>query len=222
MISGQSRAAARMARYMEDTGCRIEVSRKIGAAWEVVATDVPAIIESSRTLQPVDPTIATKDDSVTRKITVMPAAGILPADRILVTAPRGTGVIPGQVLTIASVDLNSMAPCTTGSAVVEQVAVESYPVTIERWSDAASAYIEVLTANAAVVSDRESLRGDQRGTVGRRITGTLILDVPEKSIIPGDEVHGIPWAMGAVVSRVYPQVGSRLEVAFTYTTGEST
>lgn len=223
MINGLQRAEQRMALYMDHAGARAIISRKSGDSWTMVRSDVPIIVEAPGGIgqaNPIDPRAAGEHDAVVRKITVSKATDIARGDRITIHAPRGTGVIPGQVMTVSSIDLDSMAPCTTGLASIEEVAVERYNITIERWNDEEEAYGEVLITEAAVIASDPSAETRTNGASGQVVTGTIIFEpVPEVHIQPGDSIYGIPWARGAWVERVYPVVGNRVEAAFRHTVG---
>lgn len=223
IIQGLAHAEQRMAMYMEQSGARAAISRKVGDAWTQIVSDVPIIVEApSGTGRggAIDPRAAGEHDAVVRKITVSKATNIMRGDRIIVTAPRGTGATPGQVLTVSTIDLDSMAPCTTGLVMIEEVAVERYTITIERWDDIAEGFVVVLTAEAAVIASNPSATTNTNGASAQSITGTLIFEpVPDETILPMDSIIGIPWARGAWVTRVYPVVGNRLEIGFSQSGG---
>lgn len=224
IIQGLSRAEARMGMYIDEAGAHATITRKSDTGWALVYGQVPLIVEANRTSSTgIDPESATANDANTRKITVSKATDIQRGDRIQVIAPRGSGISPGTILTVSTVNAESMAPCKTAVVAVEEVAVEEYNVTIERWNDTEGVFVPVFTAMAAVVADRSTVRAEQMGAYGQMRTGTLIFEpVPGNAIHPQDSITGIPWATGAFVTRLYPVVGGRLEVGFSFTTGEMT
>lgn len=224
IIRGLNRAERRMDAYMVEAGARAVIHRKVdGEAWETIVSNVPIIIEApggTGGTGNIDPRSAGEHDSVSRKITVSKNIGLMRGDRLTVSAPRGTGVTPGQVLTVSEIHLDSMAPCTTGIAAIEEVAVERYAVTFERWEDDVGEYEVVLSTEAAVVVTSEGSRTDTSGASGEQVTGTVIIEpVPAVSVQVMDSLTGIPWARGAFVTHVYPVVGNRLEVAFAVNRG---
>lgn len=223
VITGLERAIERMALYMDEAGARALISRKSANGWSTTS-DVPIIVEAaSAPSAHIDPLAASATDHNTRKLTVSRATDLRRGDRVTVTAPRGTGIDPGIVMTVTTVNMESLAPCKTAIAAIEEVAVEQYSVTIERWDDSDEAYTAVMTGMASVIADRTAIRAEQRGALGQMSMGTLIFDpVPTDSIHPMDSITGIPWATGAYVTRLYPVVGEKLEVGFSFTTGETT
>lgn len=221
IIAGLQHAEARMAAYLSDAGSTATISRKINDEWETVESAVPIMVETKSSTQGrIDPSTATEDDAVSRRFMVSKSFDIQLGDRVQIVAPRGSGVRPGAILTVSSIELNSMSPATSGTLTIEEVATEHYTVTIERWSDDIGQYAEILTAPAFVVASNTTQRSDAMGASGSVQRGVLIFeDVPDRTIIPRDSVYGVPWATGAYVSRVHPQVGSRLEVEFAYVVG---
>src|SRR5690606_1169783 len=106
--------------------------------WVQVDTDVPCIVRSNRAITGrIDPDTAGPHDAVSRTLFVPADRPVEAGDRITLTAPRGTGLEAGQLFVVSSVDQNSLAPCLKASIAIEETAVETWPVTIERWSDAA-------------------------------------------------------------------------------------
>lgn len=221
IITGLNRAMERMAIYMQEAGARAIITRKHPGGWSA-DSDVPIIVEAANAPSAhIDPRAASPDDANTRKITVTRDTDLRKGDRVTVAAPRGSGIDPGIVMTVTTVNMESLAPCKTAIAAVEEVAVEEYNVTIERWDNEEESFVEVMTEMAAVIADRTAVRAEQRGARGQMVAGTLIFEpVPVKDIHPQDSISGIPWATGAFVTRVYPVVGDRLEIGFTFTTGE--
>lgn len=222
MIVGLDAARADLLAYMIAAGARAAISRKVDGAWTDVVEAAPVLVESKRSsADSIAPERATAHDANARSILLPFGADVRAGDQLRVTAPRGSGTWPGQVLTIGSVDLLSLAPGVRASAVIAENAVEQYDVRIERWSDADAAYLPALTARAYVVTDRTTNAVNESGATGQRSTGALVFDpAPSEPIRAQDSVVGIPWARGAYVTRVHPVVGSRLDVSFAWAAGD--
>ena len=220
---GLAAARKRMNAYLDAAGARATISRKVGDAWTVVASDVPVMIETrSTSADRIDPATASPDDANRRDLTLRHDAVLQLGDRIQVTAPKGTGIGAGQVLTVSSIDMRSLAPALSARAMIEETAVERYAVKIERWDDASGSYLEILSTTVQVVTGKTTARAEQRGAQGAMVLGTLIFEpAPVVKLTPGDSVLGIPWATGATLTRLRPIVGSRLEATFSYTIGDA-
>lgn len=211
-------ARKRMAAYLARHGGRATISRKTGAAWTVVAADVPLISESRSRQADIDPMRASPDEAQFTHLSLPFGTDIRPGDRVVLTLPDGRA--PGT-LTVASVEHNSLDVATQADAAIEQSAVETYRVTIERWEDATGSYVPVLAADAAILVEPFGvIQTREHGTSGAGRTGTLVFDpAPDAAIGVGDWITGIPWARAATVSLVRPVVGDRLEVEFRFDSG---
>jgi hypothetical protein len=216
---------------MTAAGARATIRRKViiyseeglplGDSWQTIAADVPVLTETRRSSAGrIDLQTATADDTHHRELTLPHDTDLRAGDRLTVTAPQGTGIDPDQVLTISAVDMHSLAPALNATGTIEENAVEPHLITIERWDETVGEYVVILRQRAQVVVSRPGTGVAQRGAAGARVAGTLILDpAPAVALIPGDSLLGVSWASGATLTRIFPVVGSRLEVAFAYTLG---
>ena len=211
-------ARRRMRAYMERHGGRATIQRKIGASWATLASDVPVMIEPRAGIGTIDPYSATSDSGQAPQLRFPWGTDLALGDRVELTATEG--VVPGMV-TISALDYDSLSVAIGASGTVEETAVETYTVTIERYSAATGGYVQVLTAEAqAVTTFVGEIARDEEGARGATRPGTLIFTpAPSVTIGVGDELLGIPWARAARTTAIRPTVGDRLEVEFTYTTG---
>lgn len=212
-------ARSRMGHYLHEHGARATILRKIGEAWEAVAADVPVMVTMG---QPgpaaIDPQMATSDQSQSPRLSFPHGTDVQIGDRVELTATEGS--VP-TILTVSAEAYSSLNVTRDVTASVEETAVETYIVTIQRFSDEEEAYIDVLEAPAQVVTTAVGERElTEQGATATRREGTLIFrPVPEEPVSPGDWILGVPWAAGAVVTQVRPVVGDRLELTFRYALG---
>lgn len=211
-------ARARMNAYLAAHGGRMTISRKSGATWETVASDVPVIAESRQRQGAIEPMGASPDMAQVTQLSVPFGTDLQAGDRAALTLPNGTAPEP---LTISAVEHNSLDVMTQATAMVEQLAVETYPVTITRYDEETGQYLGVLTAEAQVVIENVGIvETRESGTTGARRAGTLIFTpVPAVPLGVGDWIEGIPWARAATITLIRPVVGTRLEVEFRFDSG---
>lgn len=212
---GLSRARTRMNDYLTKHGGRATIERKIGGAWTVVAPDVPVMIQTRPAATSVDPYGATSDTAQQSQLSFPYGTDIETGDRLRLRAPEGSAP---ETMIVAARAYNSMDVSTDVIGAVEETAVETYTVTIERWEEATGAYTSVLTTEAqAVTTDVGARQSTAEGARGTTMTGTLIITpVPAEPIGAGDWILGIPWATAAQITNVRPVVGGRGEYVFSY------
>lgn len=211
-------ARSRMADYLEEHGGRVTVSRKDASGWSVVASDLPAAVMMQTQGGSADAFSPIPGIEVSHRLTTPYGTDIRTGDRVTVSAPEGSS--PG-VLTVTGERHMSLEVTSDFYAVIEQSGVEAYAVTIQRYVEASDSYVDIWSGMAqASTTDMGISSLQQQGESGSTNTGTLTLDpAPDVTIGVGDWILGIPWATGAVVTRVQPVTGNRQDFSFTYTFG---
>jgi hypothetical protein len=212
------RARARSTAFLKAYGARATIERKQGGSWKIVATDVPVMIEANQVQgAAIDPKSATPDQWDALRLRWPFDTDLERGDRVTVTAPNGS---PLEMLVISAIAHTSLDAMLSSTGVVEGTAVESYPVTIERWSETIGGYVVVFSAEAQVMAGKATGQREGGGAEGIPHTGTITFTpVPAPTVGIGDIVTGIPWAPSALVTRVDPVIGNRLEVSISFTRG---
>lgn len=209
------RARARARRYLERHGTRATIARKTGETWETVDTDAPVMVEAEAggASVPIDALEATRDGEQFYRLSFRAGYDVRPGDRV-------TADSTAAVLTVATVAETSLDVYRQATALTERTALETWPLTFERWSEAAQDYIELLQVEAQASAAPVATSGDSDGATGTTAGGVVTISpVPTVALGPGDWITGIPWAPGATISRVRPVVGNRLEIEYQYTGG---
>lgn len=214
-----AQARARTLRYLHRHGARATIERKIGEAWTEIASDVPVMVHMY-TPGPggIDPWAATSDQSQSSRLSFPHDADVQLGDRVQLTSAQGS--VP-QLMTIAAESYSSVNVTRDVVGTVEEIAVERYVVTIERYNADSGEYDVIWTGDAQAVTTNVGERPvQQQGAVGVSRNGTLIISpVPAAQIVEGDWILGVPFAQGAQITTVRAIVGDRLELAFRYNTG---
>ena len=212
------RARARATAFLKAYGARATIERKQGGRWKIVATEVPVMVEANQVQgAAIDPKSATPDQWDALRLRWSFDTDLERGDRVTVTAPNGSAP---EMLMISAIAHTSLDAMLSSTGVVEGTAVESYPVTIERWSEAIGGYVIVFSAEAQVMAGEATGQREGGGAEGIPHHGTMTFTpVPDSTIGTGDSVTGIPWAPAATVTRVHPVVGNRLEVGISFTRG---
>lgn len=208
------RARTRAAAYLARHGARATIERKIGAAWTVIDTDVPMMVEALQggAAVPVDALESARDGQQLYRLSVKSGYDLRAGDRVRVDSTR-------DVLTVATVLETSLDVYRQAVALTEAQAVETYPLTFERWSEATGDYAVILVTEGQASADRPATGTDGDGASGGIVTGVVTLSPPPAVALgEGDWIVGIPWATGAQIARVRPVVGARLELDFRATT----
>lgn len=206
-------ARGRAQAYLQAHGARVEIQRKVGPGWVVQETNVPCMIERVQggTQLGVDTVDTNLDGQLLYRLSMEPGTNLREGDRVQITAGDG----PEAPLTVMDAHRTSLDVYLQAVAVIERMAVETFPIAIERYDDLTAAWVEVWSGNAHLTRTDRAGENVGGGAAGRRITGLVVIDpAPQVAIGVGDWVVGIPWAKGAEVTRVRPQVGDRLELDY--------
>lgn len=201
-----------------------KVERKSGAGWTTIAAAEPCAAENINAGSSLLPEPVNRQDTETIgwKLSFgyqddgMTPADVRTGDRLTITAPSASGPIP--VLIAGKEIIESLAVLHQVVATAEDSAVETYPITVLRWSDGAGAYqaAGTYTVQAVLRWSPQRPAGDS-GAVAATRDGTIYFSAGD-DVQPGDYVQGLPW--GEVrVAAVFPAVGTRKDARFVFASG---
>lgn len=210
-------ARARMNAYLARHGGTMTILRKVGEAWEEIDT-VRVMAEARQRQGAIEPVGASPDAAQITQLSVPFGTDLMVGDRVELLLPDGTAP---ETMTIAAIEHNSLDVVTQATAMVEQIGVETYPVTITRYDEETGQYLGILTAEVQIVVDNVGIvETRENGATGARRSGVAIFTpVPSVELGVGDWIEGIPWARAATISLVRPIVGNRLEAEFRFDSG---
>jgi hypothetical protein len=192
------------------------ISRKVGSAWTTVGVSRPCMVETASTNRPgADPVNASPDATVGWTVSFAWNENVKAGDRLTITGGDGAAEYPTMTVTRANDE--SVAVYRQVIATAEELASESYLVTIERWSDIGNAYTAVGTYTVRAVIGWSGTEAQiETGAEAATREGTMLApaNINAKT---GDWIYGLPWG-GAQVTAVMDQVGSQRDVKFVLNT----
>jgi len=188
------------------------ITRKVGGTWTQVATGRSCMAEKQRSTRQstIDPIGADAEAGTDWTLSFRWNEDVRKADRVQVIGGAGGTTFP--LMTVNATNDESLAVYRQVTATADELPLETYSITLERWNDLTGTYAFVGAYTVQATLEWGARAISDSGAQAAVRTGVIVATASNPART-GDWIIGLPWG-GAEVTTVQPPVADRRDIRF--------